>query len=145
MAVFFNGAFTRELRREVARRIRRDTVEKIVAPHHLAHIGLNTRLPGGFSGLGSRRLMSGRGKLQALGEPKSQATGTPRNQYSSNSNQSASSKSRGPTGGTQGTSGTSRTSRTTGTGATGRTNGTTGTAPTSYPGFKGGSTSRRPR
>lgn len=135
MAVFFTGAFTRELRREADRRLRRDTIEKAHA-----HLGLDPFVFEGharrlFTGLGNRRLLSGRGKLGALSEPKSQAIGTPKNQYSTSGNQSRSSVGRGRntsgsrTQGTQGTSGTSGRSRTSGTTGSGRTSGTVGTRP----------------
>lgn len=133
MAVFFNGAFTRELRREVDRRVRRDAIEKVVAPHHFLRAGVSPTAPRSlFSGLGTRRLFSGRSKLSALRSAKSTATGTPRNQYSTSGNQSRSSVGRGRnsqtgrTTGTQGTGGTTATSRTNGTG------GTSGTRPTNF-------------
>lgn len=105
MAVFFNGAFTRELRREAERRLRRDTIEKAHA--HLGVHPFSARSL--FSGLGTRRVLQGRSKTQALSEPRSQRIGQRGNNYSSPGNQSRSSvyrgrdtqKKRQPTSGTQ--------------------------------------------
>lgn len=145
MAVFFTGAFMRELRRETERRIRRDFIEH--TPRHLAHLTVGHPLSARrlFSGLGTRRLFSARGKLGPLSEPRSQATGTPRNQYSTSGNQSRSSVGRGrhsQTGPTRGTSGTRGSSSTTGTG---RTSGTSGTRPTNFQRSGASNRSRRSR
>lgn len=133
MAVFFNGIFMRELRRETERKIRRDTIEKVFAPHHVASLAVGAGAPRRiFSGLGTRRLFSGRSKLGALRSPKSTATGTPKNQYSTSGNQSRSSVGRGRDSGNQRTRGTTGTGRTSGTARSGRTNGTSGTRPTNF-------------
>lgn len=116
MAVFFNGAFTRGLRRETERRLRRDTIEKAHA--HLGVHPFSARAI--FSGLGTRRLYQGRGKTQALSEPKSQRIGTSKNNFSSPGNQSRSSVYRGrdtqkknqPTSGTKSSPATSPSSAT---------------------------------
>lgn len=130
MAVFFNGAFTRELRREADRRLRRDTVEKAHA-HIFGSSPFSARRL--FSGLGTRRTFSGRSKVQALSEPMSQRVGTSRNNYSSSGNQSRSSVYRGrdtqkkqqPTSGTKPSQSTSPSGRTTSSKSTRPTRATT--------------------
>jgi len=137
MAVFFNGAFTRGLRREAERRLRRDTIEKAHA--HLGIHPFSSRAL--FSGLGTRRLLQGRSKTQALSEPLSQRVGTSKTNYSSPGNQSRSSVHRGtqtqkkssPTSGTQ----PSGSTRPTGW-STSRTSGTSATRPTTARSFHNG-------
>jgi hypothetical protein len=129
MAVFFNGTFLRELRRETERHFRRETADRGV--RSIAHAITGSLSPrNSFAGLGTRRVLSGRGRTQALRSPLSQQTGTSKTQYSSPGNQSKSSVGRGrnaqkgPTTGTSGTAGTRA--------ATSGTTGTRGTSPTNF-------------